>query len=324
MNPETLLNAIGEIDDSLIAEAYSKHHPRIVMRRFVALVAALVMTITLGVSALAAADVAGAYDLLYSLFPAYAQQLKPVRMSCVNNGIEMEVVSADVRGNEADVLISLRDLEGHRVDATTDLFDSYVIRTPLSLEGTCSEMIYDEASETAAFLVHLAQPDGTRFDKKKITFSVSCFLSGKQTTDGLLPIDLSEAELNPQTQTDVDLCGGTDHDYDAFLVPDELFVPMENVSITAMGFIGDRLHVQAHFMNLSTTDSHGGIYLTNGENDCLDATAELFFYDADQTGHYEEFVFDISPAELEGYQLYGWFESSEGYYTGDWEVTFKL
>ena len=117
MNAETLLNAIGEIDDSLIADAYTKHRPRVVVRHFVVLVAALVMVMTLGVSALAAADVAVAYDLLYSLFPAYAQQLKPVRMSCVDNGIEMEVVSADVRGNEADVLISLRDLSTEKMNA---------------------------------------------------------------------------------------------------------------------------------------------------------------------------------------------------------------
>ena len=142
--------------------------------------------------------------------------------------------------------------------------------------------------------------------------------------EGLLPLDLREAELDPQTQTDVDLCGGTDRRYDTFLVPGELLAPIENVSITAMGFIGDKLHVQAHFMNLLTTDSHGEIYLCNGANERMDASAELFFYDADQTGHYKEFIFDVSPDALEGYRIYGWFESSEGCYTGDWEVTFKL
>ena len=324
MNPEKLLDAIGEIDDHLIANAYAQHKFRPLAKRLVALAAALILTMALGVSALAAADVEPAYDILYRLSPQLAQQLKPIRLSCVDNGIEMEVVSANVSENEADVLVSLRDLEGQRVDATTDLFDSYNIRTPFSTEGTCSRPEYDEESKTATFLIHIAQPEGTKIEGEKITFSLSSFISGKQTYEGALALDPGAIESNPETQTDVPMRGGDNYVCDTFLVPGELLAPTENVRITGMGFIDGKLHVQAHFADILTTDAHGLVYLSDGANDVRENIASFAFWDEDRTGSYEEYIFDISPEDVEKYQFYGYFEASKGYCTGDWQVTFAL
>ena len=324
MNPEKLLNAIGEIDDQMIADAYIKRRARPLARRIVALAAALVLTLTFGVSALAAADVEPAYDFLYKLSPALAQRLKPVQLSCVDNGIEMKVISADVEGSEADVLVSLRDLEGHRVDATTDLFDSYEIRTPFPFEGTCSTPDYDAASETATFLMHISQPKGTEIEGEKITFSLSCFMSGKQTFEGLLNLDPSAIELNPQTQTDVPIRGGDDFACDTFLVPGQLLVPTGDVRITAIGFIDGKLHVQAHFADILTTDAHGYVYLSDGINEPVENIASFAFWDEENAGSYQEYIFDVSPEDIHSYQFYGWFESSADYCPGDWQITFAL
>ena len=324
MNPEKLFSAIGEIDDRFIADAHVQRRAIPLARRLTALAAALILTLVLGVPALAAADVNPAYDFLYKLSPALAQRLKPVQLSCVDNGIEMKVISANVEGNEADVLVSLRDLEGSRVDATTDLFDSYEIRTPSpSFEGTCSMPDYDEESGTATFLVHIAQPAGMNIEGEKITFSASCFISGKQTSACPLDLDPGAAELNPETQTDVALRGADDFACDTFLAPGEGIAPAKDVRITAMGYIDGKLHIQAHFADILTTDAHGLIYLSDGANE-LNPVAEFAFWDAEKTGSYEEYIFDISPADAGKYQLYGWFETSEGFYTGDWQVTFAL
>ena len=48
--------------------------------------------------------------------PAAAQSLKPVRMSCEDNGIRMGVEAASVEGSEAHVLLILKDL-GYRIEA---------------------------------------------------------------------------------------------------------------------------------------------------------------------------------------------------------------
>ena len=48
-------------------------------------------------------------------------------MSCEDNGIKFEVISAYVEGNEAKIFISVQDIDGDRIDETTDLFDNFSI-----------------------------------------------------------------------------------------------------------------------------------------------------------------------------------------------------
>ena len=53
---------------------------------------------SVSVSALAACDNEAAYELIYSVSPLLAQKLKPVHVSCEDNGIKMEVVACGIRG----------------------------------------------------------------------------------------------------------------------------------------------------------------------------------------------------------------------------------
>ena len=77
------------------------------------------------VPALAATGIDPAYEMLYSISPYIAQKLKPVNESCIDNGIEMKVVAAEIYNEKAEILISLRDTIDSRIDNTTDLSDSY-------------------------------------------------------------------------------------------------------------------------------------------------------------------------------------------------------
>jgi hypothetical protein len=74
----------------------------------VALVASLAVCFTLAVPAMAAADVQVAYEILYAVSPKIAQELKPVRMSCEDDGIKMEVISAYINGDKAEIYISMQ------------------------------------------------------------------------------------------------------------------------------------------------------------------------------------------------------------------------
>ena len=145
MKTEILSSAIEHIDDPFITEAANyRPHPAVrsaaTFRRLIALTAAAVLCHCAALPALAAADVDGAYLLLYAISPALAQQMKPLNLSCEDNGIRMDVLSADVSddfpiaanldSDTAHICIALTDLTGERIDATTDLFDSYFIRSP--------------------------------------------------------------------------------------------------------------------------------------------------------------------------------------------------
>ncbi|MDD4169975.1 MAG: DUF4179 domain-containing protein, partial [Desulfotomaculaceae bacterium] len=213
MKREDISHAIGNISTRHIQEAESYSSQNITRKRFpakkiVALVASLALCFTLAIPALAAADVQAAYKILYAASPKIAQELKPVRMSCEDDGIKMEVISAYINGDKAEIYISMQDMTGERIDETTDLFDSYSINRPFSSSATCERISYDEETQTATFLISITQWGQKEIGGEKITFTVDKFLSNKQEYHDKIPqIDLSTVNRSPQTQTDVNIRG---------------------------------------------------------------------------------------------------------------------
>ena len=331
MKNEKLLNAIGEIRDAWIADARESAVRRRSLRRLPVLAAAVILLMALTVSALAVADVEGVYDVLYAISPAIAQTLKPVRVSCVDNGIELEVISADIEADSAKIYLGLRDLEGGRVDDTTDLFDSYRIHMSGNFSATCSYSHYDESTQTALFLVEI-WPDGGKIDKNKLTFSLSRFISGKQEFAGLLELDPAEADTAPATRTDVVTRGygwmddsWADFTVDKFLVPEPILSPMEGVCITGMGWVDGYLHIQTRYENILETDAHGGVSLFDEEgNSITDVYVVSYWDDADKGSSYSEQIFAVSPEALENCRLMGVFYSADTLVEGHWEVTFPV
>lgn len=343
MKTEILSSAIEHIDDRFITEAANyRPHPAVrsaaTFRRLIALTAAAVLCLCAALPALAAADVDGAYMLLYAISPALAQQMKPINLSCEDNGIRMDVLSADVSddfpiasgigGDTAHICVALTDLTGERIDATTDLFDSYFIRSPFDSAATCRMIDYNAQTRTATFLLSITHMQGEPIDGKKLTFAFTRFISGKESFSGTMPeIDLSAAPLHPATQTEVSLRGGTPNaDVSAFLQPDETLFhsPMEGVTITAVGFIEGKLHVQAHCADILTLDTNGYLKLYTAENKPIQPIEQISFWDDARSGSYEEFIFDIPPEQAAQCRIFGYFTRAENCTEGNWEITFKL
>lgn len=327
-NAHALLDAIGNVREDYIADADMRTSPRI--HKLPVVLAAVLLCMALTVSALAAADVEPVYNFLYQLSPAIAQKLKPVRLSCVDNGIELEIISADVEGDAARILLGLRDLEENRIDATTDLFDSYRIHMSGNMVATCSFAHYDESTKTACFLVEI-WADGGKFDRKKVTFSMDRFISGKQEFAGLLGLDPASAAAEPAVQTDVITRGygwkdetWQDFSADQFLVPGEILSPMEGVTITGMGWIDGMLHIQTHFADILNTDAHGGLSLMDGDGNLITDVYQVDFWDEDRSGSYCEQIFDVTPDQLAGLRLNGYFCSADTSVEGHWEITFPV
>lgn len=333
MNRERLLTAIGEIDDDLIAGAAERPRRRTRRARpFGALAAAVVLCLALAVPALAAANVEPAYRLLYAVSPSIAQELKPVNLSCVDNGIEMEVVSANINGDSAEIYVAMRDLTGDRIDGTTDLFDSYSINTPFDSQGGCFPAGYDETTRTATFLIRITQMNGADITGEKITFSVGEFLSHKAEFDGVLEgVDLPAAEHNPETRRESSIRGwaGDPEQVETgmeFLAPqaDIAFSPTPGVTVTAMGWTGGALHLQVHYENISETDNHGYLYLMAEDGTVLESDWLVSFWDEEETGSYEEYVFQVSPEEAANCRVYGHFWTCDTLVAGNWQVTFPI
>lgn len=334
MRADPLLDAIGMIDDTTVQAARTHKVKRRTCRRYAALAAAAVLCVLLTVPALAFAGVDQAYEVLYAVSPAIAQTLKPVQMSCEDNGIRMEVISASVLGDRADIYISMRDLTGDRIDETVDLFDSYRINQPFDSSATCRLVSYDAQQKEATFLISITRWDKRDIGGDKITFSVREFLSDKQMFEGPLPqLELSSAAQSPDTRTGVDIRGWSQPDgarMDVEAVPvlarqtDILFSPASGVQVTAMGYVDGKLHIQTHYDSIHETDNHGYVYLKNVDGEVIYADFSISFWDESHSGSYDEEVFDIPAEGSSGYQVCGAFWTGAKLTRGSWQVTFSL
>lgn len=180
MKKEVISNAVSNISSRYVEEAadfQAKEKPaekhfrkHFTLGKAVAAFAMLLLVFAVSVPALAMMNFEPAYDLLYLLSPTVAQQLKPVQMSCEDNGIKFEVISANVEGGEATIFVSVQDLEGDRIDGTTMLVPGFSHDAVSSAQIMCSNISYSSKERIATFLIKIKQWDG--FAGEKLTVRV--------------------------------------------------------------------------------------------------------------------------------------------------------
>lgn len=302
------------------------------------LLAAVAICIFAAMPALAA-SVPQIYDLMYQVSPSAAQFFMPVQKSCEDKGIDMEVISAYIHGNTAEIYITMQDLTGDRLDETTDLFDSYDINRPFDSIGHCERVGYDAETKTATFLITISEFGDRDITGDKITFSVREFLSGKQYFEEVeIPVDLTKVQEAASTQ-DVYLTGSGGNYASYIEDPTEAKVlvpaasmeefPIEGIEMTGIGYIDGRLHIQNAYPNRLENDNHGYFYLKDAAGNQINCSYNLYFAenlnvdDADRLD-YCEMIFDIPKEEVKNYELYGYYVTSGTLTKGDWRVTFPI
>lgn len=309
-------------------------HPRR-LRPLIALAAVLVC-LALAVPAFAmpalAADPDG-YALLYSISPAAAQFFKPVNRSDEDNGIRLTVDSVYLHSDTVEIYVSLQDLTGDRLDETTDLFDSYRINRGFDCSATCSLAGYDAQTRTARFLISITSFDGQDIEGDKLTFSLNRLLTGKTETEGAVTVlDLAAAQAEPATQRitrrggsgiAAETGGSTAETRTALVPTGTLAAPAPGVAITAMGYVDGLLHIQVLYENILETDNHGQLWLESGA-ERIECLGSLSFFAENGSDSFEEYVFDVSPAQLADCTLYGSFVTADTLIEGSWEITFPL
>ncbi|MBQ6959515.1 MAG: hypothetical protein IJP78_00910 [Clostridia bacterium] len=336
MTREDLLAAIGEIDETMAMEADTERKAyRMKGKRLLAVVAAvLLLTCTAGALAAVNEDINA---LLYRVWPWASQALKPVNLVCEDQGIRMEVVSASLRGQEAFVTLTMRDMTGDRIDGTVDLFDSETLWLPYDGSGTCTLLDYDPETGTASFAVYMRfseQPAET----DKVTFSVSRVLTGKRKiTVDLTPLlgEIREAETVPVPGG---IRGGSvDGDGVEVLNPEnsrEITVT-EGVTLAGAGLCGGALHVQLRYDDIYHTDNHGFLALTDtagndyGHGELPKGIGTVSWFGRETNGvdssdSWQEYIFTDYPEKLENLVLTGEFITADPYIAGDWKVSFPL
>lgn len=292
-----------------------------------------------------AATVSSFNDLLYRVAPEVAQLLRPVELSCVDNGIEMKVVAAVNDGERCVVYLTLQDLTGDRIDETVDLYN-YRVRGFTYF--THHLVDYDE--ETGKATICIVGGGSQHLAGKKATVHIDSFLSKRVNYTGVpLNIDLSEIAGHPRPHT-MEVDGR--NVLGVSWIGDKLRVPgwegwkgravvlkpqarpipiasdIDFVSVSATGYIDGLLHVQT--MWDPSVDNHGSIYLAGENGDLRGPCGSLrFILDEDRAEapygtKYVEYAFEISEESLPNYKAYANLTENKCYTEGDWEVTFKI
>lgn len=307
-------------------------------------VIAAVLALALCVTPALAARTELGYQALCLISPAAAQFFQPVQKSCTDNGVTMEVAAVRVEGSTAQAYITLA---GDAVDGTTDLYDSYNFHLPFDQIGHCERVAYDAAAHTATFLCTVETMDGSPIPTGgKMTFSLREFLSGKEEIEDLA-VDLnltdyaSEAATAPTWSDPSEktpgayyrIGGGYSEENEALyqdssmLLPETeaIAVPVKGISIIAAGCADGLFHIQAELEEKLDTDNHCWLWLEDSAGNQLECVYNAAFCsDGEPRRDYDEYVFDVSPADLANYTLHGYFCTSSAHTTGNWRVTFPL
>lgn len=302
-----------------------------------------------------AANVPVIYDLMYLVSPSVAQYFMPVQKSCESNGIEMEVVSAYIKGDTVQVYITLKDLRDDRIDETTDLNDSYDINRAFDCTiGHCENVGYDEKTKKATFLITITNNEKKNINGEKLTFTIRNFMSHKKEWKNIeLPISTEQAENDIKTKK-VKLNGIAvtnskykymlnkyTQDEELVIIPNkEIDFGVTDMTITGISYFDNKLHIQVSAKDNLKIDNHGEIYLKNNKTDekknsdynlyfILGKNGDKYEYSSDYIKNsirrdFTEYVFDIPKEELKNYSIYGDFIASGLYTEGKWKVTFPL
>lgn len=276
------------------------------------------------------------YQIMYMFSPNVAQFFMPVQKSDEDSGIKMEVISANVYENTAEIYITMQDLKGNRIDETTDLYDSYSINRPFDSSAHCECVGFDESTKTAKFLITIEEWGKKDITGDKITFSVNEFLSHKKSYENVeIPFDLSKAIVAAQTQV-VYTTGGGGIDYENDDGKSIVITPgkaidnflVDDIDVTGIGYIDGKLHVQMSLNNRLKNDNHGLLFLVDSNGKKINASYNIYFsnqYDnQDERIDYCEYVFNIPKEEASNFILYGDFVTSGMNTKGNWRVTFPV
>lgn len=314
---------------------------------------AAVLAVILLTTPVMAAYVEPVNELLYQLSPEMAERFTPIRKTVNKNGIQMEVLSASVHGNVAEIVVSFEDFEGERL--TRNFLPEFNIRhynPPLTLdsgmrvEGLTDDYSgYDTETGKAIYLLtfHYLEQNLAELFENKITLICENGYRWLEPETYSVPLELTDTEI---MTVEVERGYPTDHvpevPFDGFgtgakggneewnrrteynlLTPGESAMELtKEAEITGIAFVDGQLHIQSRSLsNIVGCDT----YLVDQEGNRIEPSVYTTFTidEGKDRGFYKEEVFDITEAEMENYTLEIVVSASERI-EGPWKVTFEF
>lgn len=257
-------------------EAEMKKTRRSVSKAAVALVCAALM-----VTAAAAATAPAVWEALQSRLGAFAPYARTVEgAACADQGIEVRVLSAISDDLEGRVYLSVRDLEGDRLDQFLTLDGvltageakdpESVFANGVSVVGGCSTSVFDLVSydpatktallSTAVYYMDTSRPTGkARLSITRLSTQEAKLYATPLPCDGLTEKELDSLNAGEDDRVILDPSHVEGTGYDNSVLPDKHVVlapgqtPMDipgtqDVRVSSMGFASDGcFHIRLEF-----------------------------------------------------------------------------
>ena len=328
--------------------------------------AAVILCVVLAVMGLAT-TLAATVDVfnarLHAFWPEAAEFLMPVNMSCEQEGIRMEVISAVVKDNKAHITFSLQDLEGNRLsEHTAVLINDAPFEEDTDNEqenwGTNVCLSYDAETGKAVYAQEFTLDPSRLGEGYQIPLHIDSLGLEKVAETDLHPLleqygkDVKTAPLPDNAQP---LFGYGDR---SIIRPEStigldpagnLHIPLsEHAELSGIGWIDGMLHVQVHYPDHVTKEIRA-----NGERSeyfpetCwirmmgTDGISPWFWHqetaqdvvfqwawdeNGDEFGDWEEYIFPCDPAEVREGTLQAEVRNNEKFESlkGDWMVKIPM
>lgn len=268
--------------------------------------------------------------ILEVISPMLGKELEPVQRSVTNNGITMEVVAASVKGNKAELVVRI---EGESLVEPVGVAPSLVTNREGLESGTFHSIRdYDGVEEDHAKGIYYYQMlmtyrDGISLEEilaGEMTVTLdNIWLTSSEFDDVRVPItpvesdqitmikmsDLKEYGFNSFGCENIKECrvGCTMEHEVIFPCEEMVYAVTEEMGISCITFIDGMLHIQ---MKMTTGSQYKesafcAPYLVDAQgNEKLGLIGYQFAQDdfTKQLG-YSEYIFSVSPEELENYVI---------------------
>lgn len=259
--------------------------------------------------------------------------IQPIQLVDESDGIRLEVLGAMNDDEESIVYLTLQDLTGEIFDETLDIYNYTLSRGSAFY---MQKIDYDEDTHTATFRL---QGNGEKkLNGKTVHFGIQSFLTQKVKFNEINLLHNQDIFTTHEAQT-VTIEDGISRGWSGYydqenakmLKPRELDLEipgLDFVRLSNIGFIDNQLHVQIEWRE-DNIDDHGALYLTDLSNhQRIDSSENISFgYDNENLVYgrnIDEYVFNITPEDLQNYELKGDFVYNGMFTQGHWQVNFKL
>ena len=177
---------------------------------------------------------------LYRIWPEAATTLMPVNMSCENNGIRLEIISAVADGEELYITYSMEDLEKDRLNTECSPVMYVDDARSYDWESSFEQPIRDEATGKIIFGEHFTYNGNITAADNVLNAHIHSFISHGQTALVDLFPSLEQFGSEVKTAT-VPEGAGTLWRADVYAE--------DTVFLSGIGMVDGRLHVQLHFVD---------------------------------------------------------------------------